>query len=86
MIDTLFQLLEEQGISPGDSSLLINGINLDIDTVDMFNLYEMLKRDLKIMDELGRHGLAVSQVSRLHSVVLVRSYLLLIPLDRKSVA
>ena len=56
----LWQTLEQYGISSGDSALLINGITMDVETVDMFSLYDTIKNDLTIMDELSQHGLAVS--------------------------
>ena len=55
-----WQTLEQYGISSGDSALLINGITMDVETVDMFSLYDTIKNDLTIMDELSQHGLAVS--------------------------
>ncbi|XP_067949349.1 UDP-glucose:glycoprotein glucosyltransferase 1-like [Watersipora subatra] len=50
--------LEQYAIGSGDSALLINGITMDIDTVDMFSLYDIIREDLSIMDELSMHGLA----------------------------
>lgn len=60
MIVWYLQTLEEFGISNGDSALLINGITMDIETVDMFSLFDVIREDLKIMEQLSNHGLAVS--------------------------
>ena len=47
-------------MASGDSALIINGITMDVDTVDMFSLYDVIREDLKIMEQLSAHGLAVS--------------------------
>ena len=49
-------------MASGDSALIINGITMDVDTVDMFSLYDVIREDLKIMEQLSAHGLAVSTV------------------------
>lgn len=64
ILPSYLQALEQYGITSGDSALLVNGITMDVDTVDMFSLYDTIKNDLKIMDELSQHGLAVSNQSK----------------------
>jgi len=47
------QALEQYGVTVGDSALLINGISMDIDTLDMFSLYDSIREDLTIMELLS---------------------------------
>jgi len=53
------QALEQYGVTVGDSALLINGISMDIDTLDMFSLYDSIREDLTIMELLSQQGLDV---------------------------
>ncbi|KAF6038703.1 UGGT2 [Bugula neritina] len=57
--------LEQYGVTVGDSALLINGISMDIDTLDMFSLYDSIREDLTIMELLSQQGLDNADVGSL---------------------
>ncbi|XP_058471290.1 UDP-glucose:glycoprotein glucosyltransferase 1 isoform X1 [Solea solea] len=40
------------GLQPGDSALFINGLHIDLDTQDIFSVFEMLRSETRVMDGL----------------------------------
>lgn len=40
--------LADAGLEPGDSALFLNGINLDIDSLDMFQLVDIIKQEERV--------------------------------------
>ena len=53
------------GLSPGDSALFINGLQVDLDVSDAFTLVELLRSESNMME--GMHSLA--QQYHLDSVI-----------------
>uniref|UniRef100_A0A914ZER9 UDP-glucose:glycoprotein glucosyltransferase 1 n=3 Tax=Parascaris TaxID=6254 RepID=A0A914ZER9_PARUN len=48
--------LSELGIAEGDSALLINGISVDVDPLDVFGVLELLKQEVKLADGFYKLG------------------------------
>uniref|UniRef100_F1KR85 UDP-glucose:glycoprotein glucosyltransferase 1 n=1 Tax=Ascaris suum TaxID=6253 RepID=F1KR85_ASCSU len=48
--------LAELGIAEGDSALLINGISVDVDPLDVFGVLELLKQEVKLADGFYKLG------------------------------
>ncbi|KAM9841989.1 UDP-glucose:glycoprotein glucosyltransferase 1 [Aulostomus maculatus] len=40
------------GLQPGDSALFINGLHIDLDTQDIFSLFEVLRSEARVMEGL----------------------------------
>uniref|UniRef100_A0A8D3E7J9 UDP-glucose ceramide glucosyltransferase-like 1 n=1 Tax=Scophthalmus maximus TaxID=52904 RepID=A0A8D3E7J9_SCOMX len=40
------------GLQPGDSALFINGLHIDLDTQDIFSVFEMLRSEARVMEGL----------------------------------
>lgn len=51
--------LAELGIAEGDSALLINGISVDVDPLDVFGVLELLKQEVKLADGFYKLGFKV---------------------------
>uniref|UniRef100_A0A914V212 UDP-glucose:glycoprotein glucosyltransferase 1 n=1 Tax=Plectus sambesii TaxID=2011161 RepID=A0A914V212_9BILA len=47
---------EEVGLSPGETGLFINGISIDLDTLDVFQLLDLLKKEEKLSAGFFRMG------------------------------
>uniref|UniRef100_A0A9L0IBE3 UDP-glucose glycoprotein glucosyltransferase 2 n=1 Tax=Equus asinus TaxID=9793 RepID=A0A9L0IBE3_EQUAS len=72
-------LLNRFEIQPGDARLFINGLRVDMDTYDPFNLLDMLKLEGKMMNglrNLGINGEDMSKFLKLNSPVLDSTYAL----------
>ncbi|KAM4694054.1 UDP-glucose:glycoprotein glucosyltransferase 1 isoform 2-T2 [Discoglossus pictus] len=54
------------GVHPGDSALFINGLNIDLDSHDIFSLFDMLRNEARVME--GLHSLGI-EGSALHDVL-----------------
>ncbi|XP_029790655.1 UDP-glucose:glycoprotein glucosyltransferase 1 isoform X2 [Suricata suricatta] len=54
------------GLQPGDSALFINGLHIDLDTQDIFSLFDVLRNEARVME--GLHRLGIEGVS-LHNVL-----------------
>ncbi|ULT83129.1 hypothetical protein L3Y34_012402 [Caenorhabditis briggsae] len=53
------KILEESGIDVGETSLYINGINQDINSLDLFKLADMLKQENKLAE--GFHSMGINR-------------------------
>uniref|UniRef100_A0A8R1HWF4 UDP-glucose:glycoprotein glucosyltransferase n=1 Tax=Caenorhabditis japonica TaxID=281687 RepID=A0A8R1HWF4_CAEJA len=53
------KLLEESGVDVGETSLYINGINQDINSLDLFKLADLLKHENKLAQ--GFHGMGIQR-------------------------
>ncbi|XP_030630262.1 UDP-glucose:glycoprotein glucosyltransferase 1 isoform X2 [Chanos chanos] len=40
------------GLQPGDSALFINGLHIDLDTQDVFSVFDLLRNEARVMDGL----------------------------------
>uniref|UniRef100_A0A8C5LDS4 UDP-glucose:glycoprotein glucosyltransferase 1 n=1 Tax=Jaculus jaculus TaxID=51337 RepID=A0A8C5LDS4_JACJA len=45
------------GLQPGDSALFINGLHIDLDTQDIFSLFDVLRNEARVMEGLHRLGI-----------------------------
>lgn len=54
------------GLQPGDSALFINGLHIDLDTQDIFSLFDVLRNEARVME--GLHRLGVEGLS-LHNIL-----------------
>ncbi|XP_053452768.1 UDP-glucose:glycoprotein glucosyltransferase 1 isoform X2 [Nycticebus coucang] len=54
------------GLQPGDSALFINGLHIDLDTQDIFSLFDVLRNEAHVME--GLHRLGIEGLS-LHNVL-----------------
>uniref|UniRef100_A0A2K6EYS8 UDP-glucose glycoprotein glucosyltransferase 1 n=1 Tax=Propithecus coquereli TaxID=379532 RepID=A0A2K6EYS8_PROCO len=54
------------GLQPGDSALFINGLHIDLDTQDIFSLFDVLRSEARVME--GLHRLGIEGLS-LHNVL-----------------
>ncbi|XP_011797113.1 PREDICTED: UDP-glucose:glycoprotein glucosyltransferase 1 [Colobus angolensis palliatus] len=54
------------GLQPGDSALFINGLHIDLDTQDIFSLFDVLRNEARVME--GLHRLGIEGLS-LHNVL-----------------
>ncbi|KAH0504019.1 UDP-glucose:glycoprotein glucosyltransferase 1 [Microtus ochrogaster] len=54
------------GLQPGDSALFINGLHIDLDTQDIFSLFDMLRNEARVME--GLHRLGIEGLS-LHNIL-----------------
>ncbi|KAL8187543.1 UNVERIFIED_CONTAM: UDP-glucose:glycoprotein glucosyltransferase 1, partial [Gekko kuhli] len=45
------------GLHPGDSALFINGLQIDLDTQDIFSLFDLLRNEARVME--GLHSLGI---------------------------
>ncbi|XP_075426456.1 UDP-glucose:glycoprotein glucosyltransferase 1 isoform X1 [Ascaphus truei] len=54
------------GLQPGDSALFINGLHIDLDSQDIFSLFDMLRNEARVMEGLHRLGI---EGSALHNVL-----------------
>ena len=51
-------------LQPTDASLFINGMNFDMDYVDIFTLLDTIKSEANVLDGLGRIGLSDEQARK----------------------
>ncbi|XP_073432558.1 UDP-glucose:glycoprotein glucosyltransferase 1 isoform X2 [Dendrobates tinctorius] len=54
------------GLQPGDSALFINGLHVDLDSQDIFSLFDVLRNEARVMEGLHRLGI---EGSALHDVL-----------------
>ncbi|KAM4859019.1 UDP-glucose:glycoprotein glucosyltransferase 1 isoform 1-T1 [Thomomys bottae] len=54
------------GLQPGDSALFINGLHIDLDTQDIFSLFDVLRNEARVME--GLHRLGIEGLS-LHNIL-----------------
>uniref|UniRef100_A0A8C5VAZ0 UDP-glucose glycoprotein glucosyltransferase 1 n=1 Tax=Microcebus murinus TaxID=30608 RepID=A0A8C5VAZ0_MICMU len=54
------------GLQPGESALFINGLHIDLDTQDIFSLFDVLRSEARVME--GLHRLGIEGLS-LHNVL-----------------
>nr|XP_025036685.1 UDP-glucose:glycoprotein glucosyltransferase 1 isoform X2 [Pelodiscus sinensis] len=54
------------GLQSGDSALFINGLHIDLDTQDIFSLFDILRNEAHVME--GLHSLGIEGLS-LHNVL-----------------
>ncbi|MBZ3889855.1 UDP-glucose:glycoprotein glucosyltransferase 1 [Sciurus carolinensis] len=54
------------GLQPGDSALFINGLHIDLDTQDIFSLFDVLRNEARVME--GLHRLGIEGIS-LHNIL-----------------
>ncbi|XP_044147949.1 LOW QUALITY PROTEIN: UDP-glucose:glycoprotein glucosyltransferase 1-like [Bufo gargarizans] len=54
------------GLQPGDSGLFINGLHIDLDSQDIFSLFDVLRNEARVMEGLHRLGI---EGSALHNVL-----------------
>uniref|UniRef100_A0A671PG61 UDP-glucose:glycoprotein glucosyltransferase 2-like n=1 Tax=Sinocyclocheilus anshuiensis TaxID=1608454 RepID=A0A671PG61_9TELE len=77
---TFQRLSESMGIHPGDASLFINGIHVDLDLHNPFSILDILRTEAKILEGLHNLGIKGSSISKfLHlpsSATLEDSYAL----------
>ena len=52
-------------LQPSDAALFINGLQFDMDYVDIFTILEALKSEAKVLDGLGRLDIEDSIASKL---------------------
>ncbi|XP_016093403.1 UDP-glucose:glycoprotein glucosyltransferase 2-like [Sinocyclocheilus grahami] len=62
--DTQKRLSESMGIQPGDASLFINGIHIDLDIHNPFSILDILRTEAKILEGLHNLGIRGSSVSK----------------------
>uniref|UniRef100_A0A673L9S3 UDP-glucose ceramide glucosyltransferase-like 1 n=1 Tax=Sinocyclocheilus rhinocerous TaxID=307959 RepID=A0A673L9S3_9TELE len=78
--DNQKRLSESMGIHPGDASLFINGIHIDLDLHNPFSILDILRTEAKILEGLHNLGIKGSSISKfLHlpsSATLEDSYAL----------
>uniref|UniRef100_A0A452IPS9 UDP-glucose glycoprotein glucosyltransferase 1 n=1 Tax=Gopherus agassizii TaxID=38772 RepID=A0A452IPS9_9SAUR len=54
------------GLQSGDSAFFINGLHIDLDTQDIFSLFDVLRNEARVME--GLHSLGIEGLS-LHNVL-----------------
>ncbi|XP_077681851.1 UDP-glucose:glycoprotein glucosyltransferase 1 isoform X2 [Eretmochelys imbricata] len=54
------------GLQSGDSALFINGLHIDLDTQDIFSVFDVLRNEARVME--GLHSLGIGGLS-LHNVL-----------------
>ncbi|XP_048668118.1 UDP-glucose:glycoprotein glucosyltransferase 1 isoform X2 [Marmota marmota marmota] len=57
------------GIQPGDCALFINGLHIDLDTQDIFSLFDVLRNEARVMEglhRLGIEGIALHNILKLN--------------------
>ncbi|KAG3274342.1 UDP-glucose glycoprotein glucosyltransferase 1, transcript variant X2 [Ictidomys tridecemlineatus] len=57
------------GLQPGDSALFINGLHIDLDTQDIFSLFDVLRNEARVMEglhRLGIEGIALHNILKLN--------------------
>uniref|UniRef100_A0A8C2UXN0 UDP-glucose:glycoprotein glucosyltransferase 1 n=1 Tax=Chinchilla lanigera TaxID=34839 RepID=A0A8C2UXN0_CHILA len=57
------------GLQPGDSALFINGLHIDLDTQDIFSLFDVLRNEARVMEglyRLGIEGLSLHNILKLN--------------------
>ncbi|XP_073216217.1 UDP-glucose:glycoprotein glucosyltransferase 1 isoform X2 [Lepidochelys kempii] len=54
------------GLQSGDSALFINGLHIDLDTQDIFSVFDVLRNEARVME--GLHSLGIEGLS-LHNVL-----------------
>ncbi|XP_029471306.1 UDP-glucose:glycoprotein glucosyltransferase 1 isoform X2 [Rhinatrema bivittatum] len=54
------------GLQPGESALFINGLHIDLDTQDIFSLFDLLRNEARVME--GLHRLRIEGMS-LHNIL-----------------
>uniref|UniRef100_A0A8D0LX33 UDP-glucose glycoprotein glucosyltransferase 1 n=1 Tax=Sus scrofa TaxID=9823 RepID=A0A8D0LX33_PIG len=54
------------GLQPGDSALFINGLHIDLETQDIFSLFDILRNEARVME--GLHRLGIEGLS-LHNIL-----------------
>ncbi|KAE8604939.1 hypothetical protein XENTR_v10014902 [Xenopus tropicalis] len=57
------------GVHPGDSALFINGLHVDLDSQDIFSLFDTLRNEARVMEglfRLGIDGTALQNVLKLN--------------------
>uniref|UniRef100_A0A670I460 UDP-glucose ceramide glucosyltransferase-like 1 n=1 Tax=Podarcis muralis TaxID=64176 RepID=A0A670I460_PODMU len=54
------------GLQSGDSALFINGLHIDLDTQDIFSLFDVLRNEARVME--GLHSLGIVGLS-MHNVL-----------------
>ncbi|CAF0964391.1 unnamed protein product [Brachionus calyciflorus] len=52
-------------LEPGSGGLYLNGLDMSLDTVDIFSLSSVLKKEAKLLESLSQTGLNVDQVKDL---------------------
>ncbi|XP_057192327.1 UDP-glucose:glycoprotein glucosyltransferase 2 isoform X1 [Triplophysa rosa] len=58
------RLSDSMGIHPGDASLFINGIHIDLDLHDPFSILDILRGEAKILEGLHNLGIRGSSVNK----------------------
>uniref|UniRef100_A0A0N4XT99 UDP-glucose:glycoprotein glucosyltransferase (inferred by orthology to a D. melanogaster protein) n=1 Tax=Nippostrongylus brasiliensis TaxID=27835 RepID=A0A0N4XT99_NIPBR len=62
--------LSEAGLEPGESALFFNGINLDIDSLDMFQLVDIIKQEERVSRGFFKMGFQ----REYHSILLAMDF------------
>ncbi|KAG1946091.1 UDP-glucose:glycoprotein glucosyltransferase [Pimephales promelas] len=62
--DNQKRLSESMGIQPGDASLFINGIHVDLDVHNPFSILDILRGEAKILEGLHNLGIRGSSISK----------------------
>ncbi|XP_051761619.1 UDP-glucose:glycoprotein glucosyltransferase 2 isoform X2 [Ctenopharyngodon idella] len=62
--DNQKRLSESMGIHPGDASLFINGIHVDLDIHNPFSILDILRGEAKILEGLHNLGIRGSSISK----------------------
>ncbi|XDV30422.1 hypothetical protein PO909_033347 [Leuciscus waleckii] len=62
--DNQKSLSESMGIHPGDASLFINGIHVDLDIHNPFSILDILRGEAKILEGLHNLGIRGSSISK----------------------
>uniref|UniRef100_A0A8D2IJG0 UDP-glucose ceramide glucosyltransferase-like 1 n=1 Tax=Varanus komodoensis TaxID=61221 RepID=A0A8D2IJG0_VARKO len=60
------EIEENQKVIVGDSALFINGLHIDLDTQDIFSLFDVLRNEARVME--GLHSLGIVGLS-MHNVL-----------------
>uniref|UniRef100_A0A672RF37 UDP-glucose glycoprotein glucosyltransferase 2 n=1 Tax=Sinocyclocheilus grahami TaxID=75366 RepID=A0A672RF37_SINGR len=63
-IEDTQKVSESMGIQPGDASLFINGIHIDLDIHNPFSILDILRTEAKILEGLHNLGIRGSSVSK----------------------
>uniref|UniRef100_A0A8B9KM65 UDP-glucose ceramide glucosyltransferase-like 1 n=1 Tax=Astyanax mexicanus TaxID=7994 RepID=A0A8B9KM65_ASTMX len=73
------RLSESMGIHPGDSSLFINGIHIDLDLHNAFSILDIIRGEAKLLEglhNLGIRGTSMSKFLRMPVTTVEESYAL----------
>lgn len=54
------------GLHPGDSALFINGLHVDLESQDIFSLFDTLRNEVRVME--GLHGMGIEGLA-LHNIL-----------------